>query len=252
MEISQERLRELIIKALIELGVYNDFSAPQQTLKVYMVCGEEWDEKYSIFMKDMEAYPNVKVYPVIHSNGFEKNLKKFKSCYDIIPINQVQGDLENSITVFPVVTQDIISKTALLISDTFENIWVSSCINQGGKIVFMLDGIPKLSGKETIPFKQQILAYYKRILEFGVEIFDGYEFLSNDVNSKTYIEKKHTSKIEYKEEVQEIPKSGTKKRVITASNIEQYVCEGELVLNHNDIITDLAKDRAKFLNISIK
>lgn len=40
-----------------------------------------------------------------------------------------------------------------------------------------------------------------------------------------------------------------KKRVIASSNVEQLASEGVIYLQPGDIVTDLAKDRAKFLKI---
>ena len=43
-----------------------------------------------------------------------------------------------------------------------------------------------------------------------------------------------------------------RKRVITASNVESLAFEGVLQLQPEDIVTDMAKDRAKYLNIIFK
>ena len=43
-----------------------------------------------------------------------------------------------------------------------------------------------------------------------------------------------------------------KKRVISSSNVEQFASGGVIFLQQGDIVTDLAKDRAKFLNIVFK
>ena len=41
-------------------------------------------------------------------------------------------------------------------------------------------------------------------------------------------------------------------RVISSSNVEQFASGGVIFLQQGDIVTDLAKDRAKFLNIVFK
>lgn len=43
-----------------------------------------------------------------------------------------------------------------------------------------------------------------------------------------------------------------RKRVISSSNVEQFASGGVIFLQQGDIVTDLAKDRAKFLNIVFK
>ncbi len=250
MEISQERLRELVIKALIEVGAF-DKRPTSQKVKVYMMCTEKWDDKYSEFMKDMEKYDFVDVFCVIPEyfslGEYERKLNCFNSYKEIVPLSQIQDDLANSITVFPVISQSIISKTALLINDTDKIRWITSCINQGGRIVYMLDGIPKFSGKEPVSYKQQVLTYIKKNLEFGIEIYADYKFLvddnKNDNLKSDNLQEKFPKTI--------LPSKNSKKRVITASNVEMFAQNGKLILNPTDIVTDLAKDRAKFLNISI-
>ena len=43
-----------------------------------------------------------------------------------------------------------------------------------------------------------------------------------------------------------------RKKVITLENIGQYGVNGTIVVNSDDIITDLAREKARTLNIEIK
>ena len=44
-------------------------------------------------------------------------------------------------------------------------------------------------------------------------------------------------------------RKSTKKRVISSKDVEQYQKGGVLLVTEDDIITDLARDRAKFLQV---
>lgn len=249
MEISEECLKEIILRVLHDFEEEKKLSGIQ---KVYMICTSQWDERYCDFLKLMEKFDNIQIYVVVHElwigKEYERILKSYKSCYKTISQScELPKDLDKAVTVFPVVPKDIVVKSALCISDTFETSWITSCIENGGRIIFLRNGLMKFSGKESKVYISQILSYYRKILEYGIEISDINEIkekAKNETLNKQYIMK----------EKYVLPSKAIRneKRVITASNIEHYAEDGIVHINKNDIVTDLARDKAKFLNIIFK
>lgn len=227
MKISEEQLKQLVLRILKELSKEETMGKSQ---RCYMVCGDLWDERYESFLREMERWQEVKVCPVIPDSwkeeGKETILRGFRSCNEVTYRSQtIPADLLTAVTVFPVVSRDAAVKTALCISDTFETLWTSACLEAGSRIVFLQSGLQRFSGREQPAYRKQMLSYYRTVLEYGVEICSIHELW--DFNEE----------------------EAGKKRVITASNVEQYAHHGVLILQQGDIVTDMAKDRARFLNI---
>ncbi len=252
MEISQEKLQELVIKALKELGYYNDtLITSASTTKIYMVCLSCFDEKYIEFMENMDKVQGFEVYPVVPNEFFttehNKSFEKFLSCKKVISRNEFEYlELENVITVFPIVTKDIVAKTALCISDTFENKCINNCIEKGSKLVFMLSGLPKFTGKESQAYIENLLSYYRTILKYNIDITEGYDFNSNKgLVSKIQSFDKNT-KTEF------VNTNTNWKKVITATDLYKYPNASVIKLNYGDIVTELAKENAEKMGITFE
>lgn len=248
MDIKEEVLREIVIRVLKEI---EEGQKKEDRKKVYVICEAAWDSRYEAFFRWAADKPEFMVYPVVpdewKNNGCAAKLSETGTFEVLLTHSEcIPSDLDKAITVFPVVSRDTVAKTALCISDTFETKWISSCIAQGAEIRFLSSGLTRFSGREPKAYVEQILMYYRKILEYGIEICcrnsDSESVLKNEVKQKT-VNVQPIADIEHKPE---------KKRVITAGNIEEYASGKILYRRAGDIITDLAKDRAYFLNIEIK
>lgn len=238
--ISEERLREIVQRILTELETEERLKKKQR--KIYMLCTSHWDDRFSAYLEKMADSPDVLVYPVIplswKKQGYGEILLAYPSCGGIVYRScEKPFDLEQTITVLPVVPRDVVVKTALCIADTYETDWIASCIEQGSQVVFVRNGLAVFSGKEPEAYKNQILSYYRTVLTYGITVCGGEEAVPQPVLKTEY-----TAAYRHDE----------KKRVITASNIEQMAVNGVLFINPRDIVTELALDRARFLNIVLK
>lgn len=271
MNIGEEQLKKLVLRILEELKAEKGMTGkPPARQKIYMVCSGFWDERYAGFLKDMENSEEYEIYPVIPASwqkqGHEAALRNYQSCRGIVyRACRMPEDLEQAITVFPASERDVIVKTALCISDTFETSWIARCIEKGSRILFLRTGLKKFSGRETPAYMNQIMEYYRRVLEYGVEICGvedlyGKQFEGSDQTAGKQTEGSVQTAGKQPDRsacMEEISKSSHrppelasgKKRVITASTVEQFASGGVLCLRPDDIVTDLAKDRAEFLNI---
>lgn len=245
--ISEERLRELVKRILKELGADLEEKAPDK--KIYMLCTHRWDDRFYTYLKKMEDVPGSFVYPVIplswKKNGYEEKLLSCSSCKGILYRScEKPADLETAVTVLPVVPRDVVVKTALCISDTFETSWIASCLENGGQAAFLKSGLTKFTGKEPKTYVNQILTYYRQVLEYGISICEA--------GDESLVKAERTAVISAANVVDEKIKTEKRKRVISASNISQLAVNGVLCAHEGDIITDMARERAKYLNIVIK
>lgn len=247
--ISEERLRELVKRILRELEADK---GPEAEKKIYMLCTHRWDDRFCTYLKQAEQKPGRAVYPVIplswKKEGYEEKLKSFPSCKGILYRScEPPADLETTVTVLPVVPKDVIVKTALCISDTFETSWIASCLQNGGQVALLKSGLTKFTGKEPKTYVNQILAYYRQVLEYGITICEAGE--ESPAKAEQTVSVSAAKDAVYKAENKPQKNSEKRKRVITASNVSQLAINGILYTSEDDIITDLARDRAKFLNI---
>lgn len=264
VEIDEKRLRELVIKAikLIEAEHIQNIVIPKK--KLYVILTEEWNGQYWSFFEKLNEQNEYDVYAVISSkinnNLHLNNLKKFQVCKGIVDEKDMHLEhLHEYLTVFPIVPRNIIVKTALCIDDTFETKWIFKCMENGQRIIFIKSGFEKFSGKEPLSYKNKILDYYRTLLEFDIEITDFImqkekNVLSIENNSTLSKESYSISSTQfisnYNENLKE-NKLPSKKKVITEKEIGYYAENNQIILNSDDIITDMARDKARSLNISI-
>ncbi len=252
MGISEEQLKELVFRILKELEEKEGDRKQENRQKLYMLCSSPWDEAYTELLKDMEQSEEYSIYPVIPASwkkqGYESVLRGYKSCCGIIYRSREKPeDLETAITVFPAVPRDLLVKTALCISDTFETSWIADCLERGSRIVLLRSGLKRFSGREQPAYTKQIMAYYRQVLEYGVEICSIRELSGKEIN-------RQLPQMGNPEYIPELPLETEhgKKRVITASTVDKFATDGVLYLQKGDIVTDMAKDRAKLLGIVLK
>ena len=133
------------------------------------------------FLREMETSDQYEIVPVIPSSwkdmGYEARLMETKACSHILHRScEKPADLETAITVMPVVPRDVLVKTALCISDTYETSWISECMDKGSRVVLLRSGLARFSGKEKPAYRNRVMNYYRQILEYGVEICSVDEF----------------------------------------------------------------------------
>ena len=114
----------------------------------------------------------------------------------------------------------------------------------------MKSGLKKFTNKEPKAYINQIVSYYRKVLEYGIEIRSISELIKlyeeKDLNEETkvYFNIKENTSLE--------EENKGRKKVITLENVKQYGSNGTIIVNSDDIITDLAREKARNLNIEIK
>ena len=94
---------------------------------------------------------------------------------------------------------------------------------------------------------------YRNVLEYGIELSDSCRRKPAEAEEK---QEKDSRPLAVSTEerfygTERSRKSG-KKRVISAKDVEQLQRGGVLLVEEDDIITDLARDRARFLQVTFK
>lgn len=271
MKISEEQLKALVLRVLRELEAEQgsrDAGKEKQKQNLYMVCMSPWNGSYAGFLGEMDHCDTYDIYPVIplswKKQGYEALLAAHPSCKGIRYRScEKPPDLGRSVTVFPVVPRDMLVKAALCISDTFETSWLGSCIGYGSRAILLRSGLERFSGREPAAYVERIMGYYRQVLEYGIEIQGmeelagpdgiwGQRVIPNGTSAQRMNPDRTLGQYMLPGAVSTALERQGKRRVITASNVGQFARGGVITLYPGDIVTDLARDRAKFLNIVIK
>ena len=237
MEIDGTSLYQIILKVIqkmLDENLIPNFSVPERSR--YVILTENWKEEYGTFFRTLENRREYRIFTVIPpSMANDYYIKKLKECGDcgtVLKQNEVSFEaLPDSLTVFPVVPRDLVAKTALCISDTFETKWIQNCMANGRKIVLLKSGLEPFTGKEPKAYVSRIQEYYKMIAEYGIEI-------KEDIKTAGSIPPQNR-----------IADAGQK--VITEGDIDRFVQNRQIVLHPGDLITALAKEKALRLGIDI-
>lgn len=258
MVMDEKRLRELVIKAIELIQSENNNNIVIHKKRLYVILTEEWNSSYWNFFEQLNEQEEYEAFAIIsgkiNNTLHLNNLRKFQVCKGIIDEKDVHFDeMSEYTTVFPIVPRNIIVKTALCIDDTFETKWIFQCMEKGQRIIFLKSGLQRFSGKEPLSYRNKILDYYRTLLEFDIEIVDcimqreKYDSLEicKSASSINYSADYSMSLNENKLHI------SSAKKVITEKEIGNYVQDNKIILNDGDIITDMARDKAGSLNISI-
>ena len=265
MNISEKQLREAIIRAIAKIEAEEGlFSLGRKRQKIYMVCAGDYDDRYLKFLHSLKDTKSVAAVPVLTEElrGQESRFMSDGFCEECIYLDRkIPSDLEHAVTVFPVVPRDLVIKTALCISDTLQTQWITSCMEAGSRIIFLTSGLSPFTGREPKAYVNRILSYYRTVLEYGIEISKEFKQDAEAVKEEKAVATSNWSPAKTWEsvstrEVESVRPSGLgkskKKRVISSRDVEKLQRGGVLIVGEDDIITDLARDRAKFLHVTFK
>lgn len=259
MNIGEEKLMQIIKKILLEIlnnsNIYKS-NIEVKKIKAYVFFSEKCSGSYIDFLEKIHKSNLFDIRIIaedILKDDIYKEIINQYVCDDNIKyiskeMSEIPQDLSNAITIFPTIQRDLVVKTALCISDNFYNQWITSAIEQGGKIVFLKSGLKKFTNKEPKAYVKQIISYYRTILEYGIDIKSTTELI------KSYKKNNSISKIgriSNKNNVL-LDENETNKKIVTLENLDQYRENEVIVVDSDDIITDLAKEKARDLNIEIK
>lgn len=173
MEVSEEKLKK-IIEAVLE---------EKEPKKVYLFCENKWNDQHRQTLRYLDVANEYKVTIIASSMQLKyENEWNNYSCYegyiDWMDLKEPPIHLNSSITIFPEVSRNLVVKTALCIADDVKTTWIADCIEEGSRIIFLKSGLKQFLGFEQEAYQNQILKYYKQILEYGIEICDIKTFLS--------------------------------------------------------------------------
>jgi len=240
MEIDEKTLKNIIQRILQEYLLEKKELPKIKKKDVYIILGKQWSEKYNIFFKGNKLNEKYNVFTVFQKNGSSKfeTLKNLKEIGTILYDDTVElKALKNYKTIFPVVSQELITKIALCIDDIFETKWIKNCFRKGEEIEMLTSGFEIFTGKEPKKYIEKIKEYYKTVLTYNIKIKS-----ENIGNNEEDI---------FKDIKNKNPGVNNNRKIITYKDVITSEVNNKIIINKGDIITESAKDLALKLNLEI-
>ena len=160
--------------------------------------------------------------------------------------------------LIPVMTRNILAKTALGIRDTFITTGISDAIMKNKKIIVVKDSFDpdnpvnvSLGYSQNISYNEMMKNHIKTIESFGVSFINAYE-LKKAINELLIIEEKKTTQItKINKVVTKEIRQVTLKGIITKTDLLSIGSCRNIKISKGAVITSLAKDYIDSENIKI-
>lgn len=233
----EKQIREIakvIFQMMKEKDTIPDISASALPT-AYVLLSERWREQDTALFSDLinslaEKYQCVLVLP---EENDKDRFSQAAQC-SIVTRDEVSEPALESVSFFPIPCRDLISKTALCLSDDFQSHWVRMCMEKG-TAVYMRKETPMFTGKEPNAYQEKVLTYYQDVESYGIH------FLEDNDRLEPILQKSDESK--------EIQNKTVK--YITMADLENVDVTKVFRIQKGDTFTDLAREHIEELGIRV-
>lgn len=236
--------KEKTLEALI-LRVIRQVLAEQAQAKrrLYVVFADAFDCRCVQFLQSLTTADDVTVIVDDTQGGrIRRDIELACPFAAVVMTSQARSlPLGGSLTVYPVASRDFIVKAALGMADTFAAEWLARCFAAGSAVHLQLSGLTRFTGREPAAYVQQILGYYRKLLEYGITIGHHLpqEKAGNPVPAAV-TEKKA------------LPVVTCQDKVLTAADLYPYDKGTVLLVGAHTVVTSFAREAALSRGIEIR
>lgn len=236
--------KEKALEALI-LRVIRQVLAEQAQAKrrLYVVFADAFDCRCVQFLRSLTTADDVTVI-VDDTQGerIRRDIELACPFAAVVMTSQARSlPLGGSLTVYPVASRDFIVKAALGMADTFAAEWLARCFAAGSAVHLQLSGLARFTGREPAAYVQQILGYYRKLLEYGITI--GHHLPQEQIGNPVpaaVTEKKAP------------PVVTCQDKVLTAADLYPYDKGTVLLVGAHTVVTSFAREAALSRGIEIR
>lgn len=236
--------KEKALEALI-LRVIRQVLAEQAQAKrrLYVVFADAFDCRCVQFLQSLTTADDVTVI-VDDTQGerIRRDIELACPFAAVVMTSQARSlPLDGSLTVYPVASRVFIVKAALGMADTFAAEWLARCFAAGSAVHLQLSGLTRFTGREPAAYVQQILGYYRKLLEYGITI--GHHLPQEQTGNPVpaaVTEKKAPSVVTCQD------------KVLTAADLYPYDKGTVLLVGAHTVVTSFAREAALSRGIEIR
>lgn len=272
MEITRDRLKQIIIRILKEQAEASQ--KPQSPQKVeavdthvepsaYVLCESGHEAVFLGFLREnKKSVRRFRITVVLETPGEEivRTLISEGLCDSFVRPDAVNDSTVCSLTVYPSFRRASLCEAALGMDTLFASKMLRKDFEAGRRPVVLLNGLESFTGKEPKIYKEKILSYIRSMAEMGVRFVKGAggmpDSLSDISGTHTVVGtgSKETAKkapLKKSEGVNEVYELKTQNNLVTAGDIRQIRAKSTVLISGQKILTPLAWDAVKDLNLKI-
>lgn len=215
----------------------------QAKRRLYVVFADAFDCRCVQFLQSLTTADDVTVI-VDDTQGerIRRDIELACPFAAVVMTSQARSlPLGGSLTVYPVASRDFIVKAALGMADTFAAEWLARCFAAGSAVHLQLSGLARFTGREPAAYVQQILGYYRKLLEYGITI--GHHLPQEQIGNPVpaaVTEKKAP------------PVVTCQDKVLTAADLYPYDKGTVLLVGAHTVVTSFAREAALSRGIEIR
>lgn len=240
MAYDKEKALEALILRVIRQVLTEQAQAKR---RLYVVFADAFDCRCVQFLQSLTTDDDVTVI-VDDTQGerIRRDIELACPFAAVVMTSQARSlPLGGSLTVYPVASRDFIVKASLGMADTFAAEWLARCFAAGSAVHLQLSGLTRFTGREPAAYVQQILGYYRKLLEYGITISHHLpqEKAGNPVPAAV-TEKKAP------------PVVTCQDKVLTAADLYPYDKGTVLLVGAHTVVTSFAREAALSRGIEIR
>lgn len=165
---TEKKLEDLILRAIRQV-LAEQLPAKR---RLYVVFADAFDCRCVNFLRSLSPADDVTVLvDEIQAEQVRCDIEQACPFASVVLTSQARSlPLTDSLTVYPVASRDFVVKAALGLADTFAARWLARCFAAGSAVHLQLSGLARFTGREPAAYVQQILGYYRKLLEYGITI----------------------------------------------------------------------------------
>ncbi len=165
---TEKKLEDLILRAIRQV-LAEQLPAKR---RLYVVFADAFDCRCVNFLRSLSPADDVTVLvDEIQAEQVRCDIEQACPFASVVLTSQDRSlPLTDSLTVYPVASRDFVVKAALGLADTFAARWLARCFAAGSAVHLQLSGLARFTGREPAAYVQQILGYYRKLLEYGITI----------------------------------------------------------------------------------
>lgn len=227
-------IAKIIFQMMIDKQIVSDICTSALPI-AYVLLSERWQEyDLNLFNDIIDSLKEKYQCVVILPEGNDKDgLSQAVNC-NIVTRDDVAEPVEGSVSFFPIPCRDLISKTALCLSDDFNSHWVRMCIERG-TAVYMRKETNMFTGKESKIYQKKVLLFYEEVESYGIH------FLEDNNEMELILQKSNGS-----ERIQ-----NKTKKYITMADLDNVDITKVFRIQEGDMFTALAKEHIEELGIRV-
>lgn len=245
MEISQDKLRQIVIRVLSKYQKLNSAAPETEVLPVdragaYVLCEEGSEEAFLSFLRENKASGKLDVIAVLETpTGDLVRILLEEGLCSSIASPKAKSDGKAGLTVYPTFKRSALCEAALGMDCSFASEFLRRDFEEGRKSFVLMKGLDPFTGKEPEHYKKKIIGYIRELALMSVCFVRSAQDICCADEKKPEALDLSASKPETESSYYTLK---TENNIVSARDLKQFPVGSRIYFADKKIITPLAKD----------